>query len=231
MIKAGIDQDAIINMFSEASAKQGEALRKAVSDVTLKALQGRELTLANIRQVLKAVTTATAEGAGKNAANPEEVETMLGKAVAGMDGALLKAVEANRKALQQFVDQGASLKETQLKGALANLEKLEDTFFTALTKAVEGAGSIPLQGPWDHVLGDLKAKGSDSGARATQTVQDLLGQTRTALRSSRESSLKAAQAMMDGYAALVSGVLIGMSDGLQGADASPAPNSPKAKKK
>ena len=81
------------------------------------------------------------------------------------------------------------------------------------------------------MLGDLKAKGSDSGARATQTVQDLLGQTRTALRSSRESSLKAAQAMMDGYAALVSGVLIGMSDGLQGAGASPEAAAPKAKKK
>ena len=230
MIKAGIDQDAIINMFAEASAKQGEALRKAVSDVTLKALQSRELSLANIRQVLKVVTTAAAEGAGKNAAKPAEIETMLGKAVAGMDGALLKAVEANRKALQQFVDQGASLQETQLKGALANLEKMEDTFFTAVTKAVEGAGSVPLQGPWDQVLGNLKAKGSDSGARATQTVQDLLGQTRTSIRSSRASSLKAAQAMMDGYAALVSGVLIGMSEGLQGAGAPPAPGAPKPRK-
>jgi hypothetical protein len=29
MIKAGIDQDALIRMFSDASAKQGEALRNA----------------------------------------------------------------------------------------------------------------------------------------------------------------------------------------------------------
>ncbi len=29
MIKAGIDQDAIIKMFSEGTAKQGEALRSA----------------------------------------------------------------------------------------------------------------------------------------------------------------------------------------------------------
>ena len=34
MIKAGIDTDALVKMFSEASAKQGEALRKAVSDAT-----------------------------------------------------------------------------------------------------------------------------------------------------------------------------------------------------
>ena len=56
MIKSGIDQDAIVKMFSEATAKQGEALRKAVSEATLKALQGRELTLENIRKVLKTVT-------------------------------------------------------------------------------------------------------------------------------------------------------------------------------
>ena len=35
MIKAGIDQDAIVKMFWEATTKQGEALRKAVGDATL----------------------------------------------------------------------------------------------------------------------------------------------------------------------------------------------------
>ena len=57
MIKAGIDQDAIVKMFSDATAKQGEALRQAVSDATLKALQGRELTMQNIKKVLGSVTT------------------------------------------------------------------------------------------------------------------------------------------------------------------------------
>jgi hypothetical protein len=216
MMKAGIDQDAIVKMFSEATAKQGEALRKAVSDATLKALQGRELTMENIKKVLKTVTTAAAAGAGKNVAGPADVEALLGKAVAGMDGALLQAVEANRKALQQFVDQGASLQEKQLKGALASLEKMEDAFLVTVSKAIEGAGALSLQGPWKQVLGSLQSKGSDSGARATQTVQDLLAQTRVALSDGRAGSLKATQAMLDGYAALARGVLIGMSEGLQG---------------
>ena len=34
----------------KATAKQGEALRKAVGEATLKALQGRELTMENIRR-------------------------------------------------------------------------------------------------------------------------------------------------------------------------------------
>jgi hypothetical protein len=42
----------------------------------------------------------------------------------------------------------------------------------------------------------------------------LMTQSRDAIRDSRASSMKAAQAMMDSYSALVSGVLIGMSEGL-----------------
>jgi hypothetical protein len=49
MIKHGIDQEALISKFSEATAKQGEAIRKAVTETSLKALQGRELSLTNIK--------------------------------------------------------------------------------------------------------------------------------------------------------------------------------------
>ena len=228
MIKAGIDQDAIVKMFSEATSKQGEALRKAVSDATLKALQGRELTMTNIKSVLKSVTSAASTGAAQNIAPPVDVEAMLTKAFAGMDAALLQAVEANRKALQQFVDQGAGLQEAQLKGALANLEKMEDAFFATVTQAAKAAPA-PLQGPWDHVLGAMKLKGTDTGAQATQTVEQLLAQTQTAMRQGRAAGMKTAQAMLDGYAAMVSGVLIGMSEGLQSGGAeTPAA---KAKKK
>jgi predicted lactoylglutathione lyase len=230
MIKSGIDQEAIVKMFTEATAQQGDALRKRVSEATLKALQGRELTMENIKKVLKTVTTAATAGAAQNAASPVDIEAMLTKAFAGMDGALLQAVEAHRKALQQFVDQGAGLQEKQLKTALSNLEKMEDTFFDTVTKAVQGAGNVPMQGPWEHVLGAMKTKGTDTGAQAAKTVEQLLAQTRTALREGRTAGAKTAQAMLDGYAALVSGVLIGMSEGLQGG-ASSKPTQSRSRKK
>jgi primosomal protein N'' len=226
MIKAGIDHDAIVKMFSEATTKQGEALRKAVADATLKALQGRELTMENIKKVLKSVTSAASTGAAQNVASPVDVEALLTKAFAGMDNALLQAVEANRKALQQFVDQGTGLQEKQLKGAIANIEKMEDTFFATVTKAAETAGGS-LQGPWEHVLSAMKMKGTDTGAQATQTVEQLMAQAQASMREGRAATAKTAQAMLDGYAALVSGVLIGMSEGLQ-SGAAPAA---KAKKK
>jgi len=221
MIKSGIDQDALVTMFAEASAKQGEALRKAVSNATLQALQGRELTLDSIKKVVKSIAGAASLGAARNPASAVDVEAMLGKALAGIDSALLQAVEANRKALQQFVSTGVDLTEKPMKDALANIERMEDTFFDAVAKASKTAG--PLQAPWEQALSAMKMKGSDTGAQAAQTVESLLAQAQTGLRTSRASGMRAAQAMLDSYSALVSGVLIGMSEGLQSGKSAAAP--------
>ena len=70
MMKSGIDQEALITMFAEAGAKQGEALRESVRTATLKALQGRELTLDNVRKVVKSVASATSIGAARNPGRP-----------------------------------------------------------------------------------------------------------------------------------------------------------------
>lgn len=212
--RTGIDQDALIEMFAKAGARQGEALREAVSATTLRALQSRELTLANIRSVLKSMTQAASAGAAQNAGRPADVEALLATAFDGMDAALLQAVEANRRALQQFVDQGMGLQQGPVQRALADLEKLEDTFFATVSKAAQAAGG-PLQGPWMQVLESMRAKGTDTGAQAASTVEQLMAQTQSALRDGRAMGLRAGQALMDSYAALVSGVLIGMSEGLQ----------------
>jgi hypothetical protein len=217
MLKSGIDQDALIEMFSTASAKQTAQLRQAVADATLKALQGREMSLKNIRGVVKTVTEAASAGAAKNVMPKVDPEAMLDTVVAGMDDALLKAVEANRVALEQFVGQGVSLQDKQLKKALSDLEKFEDTMFEAVKKAAGGAAAAPLAGPW----GEVQKGGSASGAQAMATVEQLTSQMQTALRDSRAAGLKAAQALAESYTALVSGVLIGMSDALRQAGTAP----------
>ena len=225
MLKSGIDQDALIAMFANASATGTEQIRKAVSDATLAALQGRELSLKNIRSVLKSVAQAASTGAAQNAMAGVDPEGLLDKAVAGMDDALVKAVEANRVALQQFVNQGADLREKHLKKALTDLEAMEDTFIGALKKATEAAGAQAAT-LWAPVLEKLQAGGTLSGAKAATTAEQFLGQMHTAMRDSRAASLRAAQTLAESYTALVSGVLIGMSDALQQGSASKA----KAKK-
>jgi hypothetical protein len=226
MMKSGIDQDALIQMFSGASAKQSEQVRKTVYDATLGALQGRELTLKNIRGVLGTVTQAASAGAAKNLASPVDVEKLLDDAVAGMDAALLKAVDANRVALQQFVSQGADLRDKHLKKALSDLEKMEDSLVAAIDKAAGGAGE-QMAGLWAGVLDKINIQGTQSGAQATDAAKQFTQQMQSAVRDSRAAGMKAAQALAESYTALVSGVLIGMSDALRQATPPAAP----AKKK
>lgn len=225
MAQPMFDADALIAMFETATARQGAQLKKAVSDATLASLQGRELTLKNIRSALKAVTGAASMGVAKNVVPGVDAEDLLDKAVAGMDEAMLKAVEANRVALERLVQQGADLREKHLSKALDDLDKFEDTMFASVKKAAAGVEG-PLAGAWTQVLGKMQAGGTLSGAQATQTAEHLAVQMHSAMRSTRAASMRAAQALAESYTAMVSGVLIGMSDAMQ-ASAAPKKTTPR----
>lgn len=214
MVKPLIDAEALIAQFQNASAQQGEQLRKAVSGATLQALQGRELSLKNIRSALKSVTEAVNTGVMKSALPEADAGALIDKAVAGMDDALLKAVEANRVALGQLVAQGADLRDKHLGKALADLEKFEDTLLASVRKAASGAGEQMAAG-WAPVLEKMQAGGTLSGSKASAAAEKLMDDMQAAMRSSRSAGLKAAQAMAESYTAMVSGVLLGMSEALQ----------------
>jgi hypothetical protein len=214
MPKPMFDAEALIAQFESATAKQGEQLRKATTEATLAALQGRELSLKNIRTTLKQVADAASAGVAKNITAGIDPEALLDKAVAGMDEALLKAVDANRVALSTLTAQGADLREKHLSKALSDLEKMEDSFFSAMKKAA-GDASAPMAGAWGQVLEKMQAGGTLSGAQATSTAEQMAEQMQASMRSTRAASLRAAQVLAESYTAMVSGVLIGMSDALQ----------------
>lgn len=213
---AAFDAEALISQFETASAQQGAQLKKTVGDATLAALQARELTLKNIRGTLKAVSDAASAGVAKNALAGVDAESLLEQAVAGMDAAVLKAVEANRVALATLLAQGADLREKHLKKALSDLEGMEDAMLAAFKKAAEGAGA-PIASAWAPLLDKLQAGGTLSGAQASNAAEQLATQMHAAVRSTRAASLRAAQVMAESYTAMVSGVLIGMSEAMQAA--------------
>ena len=212
--KPAFDADALISQFETATAQGSAKLRQAVGDATLQALQGRELSLKNIRAVLGTVTQATNAGLAKNMNPALDPEALIDQAVQGMDDALLKAVDAHRVALQQLVAQGADLREKHLKKALSDLEKMEDTLMASVQKGASGIGE-PFAGAWGQMLEKMNAGGTLSGAQATQTAEQMVLQMQTAMRDSRAAGLRAAQALAESYTAMVSGVLIGMSDAMR----------------
>ena len=214
--KAPFDADALIEMFENASTRGSTQLRSAVEQATLAALQGREMTVKNIRGALEAVTQAVTQGAAKNVAGVDPA-ALLDRAVQGMDDALLKAVQANRTALQQFVDRGADLREKHLKKAVADLEKFEDTLIESVEKSA-GKASADMAAAWGQVLERLNAGGTLSGAKAATTAEQFQQQMKdiqSAMRDTRAAGLRAAQALAESYTAMVSGVLIGMADAMR----------------
>lgn len=66
MSKSGIEQNALVSMFAQASTENSELLRKAVSEAALRARHGHELTGDNLRKVLATVTQAASIGAERN---------------------------------------------------------------------------------------------------------------------------------------------------------------------
>jgi hypothetical protein len=109
-----------------------------------------------------------------------------------------------------------------MKKALADIEKMEDTLYGSVDKAVADAAKN-LQGPWAMVLEGMKAKGSATGSSATAALEQLTERSREAVRrQGRAQAQSTVDAWMDHYTALARGVLIGMSEGLD-ASAPPAP--------
>src|SRR5689334_5883062 len=109
--RRAMNADDVLKGLAEQAVKQSENLRAGVRELTLNALRGRELTVDQIKRVVKAVT----EGVNMGAASSKlDAERVIGEAFAGMDEAVLKAVQANHLALQQLAAQGKDLRDSHM---------------------------------------------------------------------------------------------------------------------
>ncbi|HZE61546.1 MAG TPA: DUF6781 family protein [Burkholderiales bacterium] len=206
-----MDADEVLKGLARESVKQGENLRTAVRELTLNALKSRELTLAEIKRVVKTVT----EGVNLGAAGAKiDAERVLGEALAGMDDAVLRAVQANHIALQQLSAQGQSMRESHLKKALDELERLEDEFVASVKEATK-KGSKQLKDQWASVLQQKQSVGLETAAQIEATMEQFGDQMREAAKQQRRTALKAAEVMAENFTTLANGILIGMTEGLQ----------------
>jgi hypothetical protein len=90
-------------------------------------------------------------------------------------------------------------------------------------KAATAAG--PMAAPWQQAMEKLQAGGSMSGQSAAKTVEEFAEQMQSAVKAGRSASVRAATALAESYAAMASGVLVGLSEALgqrDGGGAAPA---------
>lgn len=202
--------DQALKSLASESIRQGGNVRAAVRDLTLNAMQQRELTLDQIRKVLRSV----ALGVNLGVADREvKVEKALADTVAGMDDALLRAVQASHVALHQLTGKGYDYEDSNLKQALHELEGVEDAMFKSIATATESAGE-KIKAPWNRVLKATRLSGTAAGAQVASTVRDYAKRAQSAMREQRETGFKTAHMLTRNFATLASGILIGMSEGL-----------------
>jgi hypothetical protein len=206
-----IEVDEVLKKMAAESVKQGENLRVTVRDLTLKALQTRELTLEQVRQVVASVTEGVNVGAAKakiDAAKP------LADALKGMDDALLKAVEASRITLELFTDHGVGVKDSLVMVALDELEHLEDEFLRSVKQSAEHA-TKDIQAKWVPVLEKMKPGATETGARVQSAIEQFSAHAKEAMRKQRRATLKATAMMTQSFGTLASGVLVGLAEGMK----------------
>src|SRR6476469_5819683 len=128
----GINADEFLKSMAAEAVKQREQIRTAIRDLTLEALQIRELSLKQINNVVRNISTGVNLGVGD-----AKVDTgkALSDALAGMGYTLLKVVEANKIALHKLTDGGASFEDSSLKKGLKELESFEEKFLDSVKQA------------------------------------------------------------------------------------------------
>jgi len=206
-----MDTDEVLKGLARESVKQGENLRSAVRELTLNALKGRELTLSEIKRVVRSVSEGVNLGA---TASKLDGERVFSEALAGMDDAVLKAVQANHLALQQLSAQGQSMRESHMKKALDELERLEDEFFATIKDAAK-KGSKQVKDQWASVLQRTEASGTGTASQIEATLEEFGDRMHEAIKQQRRTALKATEAMAENFTTLASGILIGLTEGLQ----------------
>jgi hypothetical protein len=217
MLQQTGEVDVVLKKMASEAVVQRENLRVNVRDLTTRALQAREVSLAAIKQVLKSVTEGVNVGAAKVGI---DVEKPLADALAGMDDALQKAVHASQMALERLFDHGADFEDSRIRKALAELDKLEDEFLKIVRQSAAGANQ-QVKAQWAGVLAHLPAGGTGAGAKAEAAATRFGEQMRTAVREQREGAAKMTHMLAKNYGTLASGILIGMSEGLLSGGAKP----------
>jgi hypothetical protein len=206
-----IDADEFLKSMAAEAVKQREQIRTAIRDLTLEALQMRELSLKQINSVVRNISAGVNVGVGDSKIDTGKT---LSEALAGMDDALLKVVEANKIALHKLTDGGASFEDSRLKKGLKELESFEEKFLDSVKQAAQKARE-QVQEQWKVILDKVPRGGTETGAEVTEMLRTQAREAQTAARSTREAGLKMVHTLSQNYATLVSGVLIGLSEALE----------------
>lgn len=204
--------EALVVLQSEAEQAVGQPeLRERVRDLTARALKERRLSLAELRDVVGAVTAGVGTGLS---ARGGEVKAGLSQAVDGLDDAIGGAAEAVSLTLREAVSQGRDFKDSELKETLERLRDLESQFVDTLKEAADKS-SGKLKDEWARMAEHLSNTGTRTGERVRESLTLLAQGVKTGTTAGQSGVKEAVGVASERLAHVASGVLEALSDSLK----------------
>jgi len=191
----------------KSAVASGEDIYTKIHDITLKALTEQELDLENIQNVAQAVGKGISEGIGHQA----QAKEILRESANALDDALAKAAEASKLAIEEAASRADEFSHEDLKQATENLRSLEELFLETMQEIVKNSNDVVVNTAQD-LIAHVRQSGSAVGEQVLHGLQAL----QKLPELGKNAALTSAGATASTLAAIGSGILAGIADGLQG---------------
>ncbi len=204
------DQNEAIKTEAATTVEQGRDLRTQVRDITLRALSRRSLSLGEVGGVVRAVTEGVSLGLDRRGG---EIKDAAREALGGLDEALKKLAEVTRSTMQQATSQGKAFKTEDLKPALDEMKRLEETFLSTLSQVTHAAGGR-IKDEFQSFLSHSRNAGTDSGRVMADAVAEFNKRFFSTVKEGVKDSVGVAGDLKQRLGEVGSGIFSGMADAL-----------------
>ena len=191
---------------ARAAVEDGDDIREAVRNITLKALSEGQLDLRRMREVVQAVLRGASVGIIMKGT---ETKQALQEAMAGVDEALAASAEASKLAIQEAAGSIKDFGTQNLKQAIEDLRALEDMFLDTVI-SIAKTSNITVKDSLNSLAQHARTSGTLVGkaaAKAAGALSSQLGQNmREGVSASAESLLKAGAQISQAAAGFLDGL-------------------------
>ncbi len=196
---------------AEKVLQEGRDIRTRVHDLTLEALVGRRFDQEGVREVVRAMGEGIASGAERSG---ESTRQAVSEALAGLDQALMRAVEAGRLALERLLSEGQRLSDRELQVAFDGLRRLEEDFLATVEQVAQTAGEA-VRPELREALAEARRSGTETGREIARLMTEVGQRVSKATLHAAFTGLETAVEVGARFAQVAGGILSGLADSLR----------------
>ena len=200
-----------IKQEARQAGTDGLDINAQIHDITLRALEQRKLSVAEIKAVLASVSAGINLGLAERGG---DITQSLREAINGMDQAVVKFAQSAQLMIQEMLGSGREFRAGELQQSLQTLRDTERMLMDALRRAATTSTDL-LVVETNRVASHLKASGSHAGGQARATLALLATRLRATMHAGKISVGLAARDVTSRMALVASGLLTGAGEALR----------------